>query len=114
MWEHLPQIAEIIVRYGTVIIYIFVAMSNTKMMGSQTDTTNLLQDSETHSTFAHWLLGGSASSLFAGVVTQANIAWFIGIIAGLMSIYNYYLSIKERRLNNKLREQELHVKLKKR
>lgn len=111
MWEHLQQITEIIVKYGTVIIYIFVAMSNTKTIDSNMpDTTNLLHDSETHSTWAHFLLGGSASSLFAGIVTQANIAWFIGIIAGCMSIYNYYLSIKERRLSIKRMNEVKHIK----
>lgn len=111
MWEHLQLLTEIIVKYGTVFIYIFVAMSNTKVMDSNmSDTTSLLHDSDTHSTVAHWLLGGSAGSLFAGVITQTNIAWFIGIIAGLMSIYNYYLSIKERRLSIKRMNEVKHIK----
>ena len=85
-------------------------MSTKTMNNNMPDTTNLLHDSETHSTLAHWLLGGSASSLFAGIVTQANIAWFIGIIAGCMSIYNYYLSIKERRLSIKRMNEVKHIK----
>ena len=52
-----------------------------------------------------WLSIGSAfwsiTSCVAGYVTSYNIAWLIGALAGMVSIYAGILTIKEKRLHIK-------------
>lgn len=56
----------------------------------------------------------SVAAFIISAVTKTNVAWLIGIIAGLLSIYCGYLTQKEKRMNIRRLEDDWSATLKKR
>lgn len=50
---------------------------------------------------------GSIASFIINYVTKTNIAWSVGVIAAIVSIYVGLQTIKEKRLNMKRIQQEI-------
>lgn len=50
---------------------------------------------------------GSVASFIINYVTKTNIAWSVGVIAAIVSIYVGLQTIKEKRLNMKRIQQEI-------
>lgn len=109
MWEQLPAIAEGAVKYGTVIIYIIICISGKTMDG---DTTGFLHNSDTLLQISHAALTASGGGILVGLITQSNIAWFVGIIAAFCSIYASLLSAKEKRMSIEKMNRDKHIKRK--
>lgn len=51
--------------------------------------------------------GGSVASFIISAITKTNVAWVIGVVAGLLSIYCGYLTQKEKKLNIRKIQREI-------